>query len=143
MVGRGGLHLREGDSTCLPGSHPGPQSHCTETLQHPKRKLCVLHMRKVRFEEVMQPAPVLPQLHPEQVWCSWGLNLSHLSFQKTSPIYLGKRSASRTVHEVSGEGARREDYEWKTGESCFRGYQVIVGLRHPSAAWFFLGGRPI
>lgn len=34
--------------------------------------------------------PGVPQLHPEHVEFSWGLNLSHPSLQKTGPIYFWK-----------------------------------------------------
>lgn len=73
----------------LPGSSPSPQSfHWTPAT--PREETVCVAREKVRSEDVVQPAPVLPQLHPVRVRFSWGLNLSHLSFQRTSPVYLWK-----------------------------------------------------
>ena len=75
VAGRGELCLRERPRHVLrPRSKPGTRCQCSETLQHPMRKL-LSQMRKLRFEEVRSPSLV----HPE-----------HAGFSRKTPPPKGK-----------------------------------------------------
>ena len=117
VAGRGELCLRERPQHVLrPRSKPRTRCQCTETLQHPTRKL-LSQMRKLRFEEVMSPSLV----HPEHAGFSW----------KTPPHKDQPHLPAENVQKVSGlmrfPGRKlimkEREGEWKAGDFCCHGYR--------------------